>query len=178
MGCQSEVNIGDNLTFSICTHDPDTGVLTNADGNPTYRIYEDDTATAIANGTMATLDAGTTTGFYVKKIACSSPTYTAGKSYSIYIEATVDSEKGGICYGFKARDKDISVADIIAGIADGSYDLKEMMRIMFSVLSGTTTGGGTTSLTFKDPTGAKDRVTATVDASGNRTVITLDATDV
>ena len=103
MGCQSEVKIGDNLTFSITTHDPDTGVLTDADSAPTWRLYEDETGTAIANGTMAKLDDTNTTGFYTELLACTAANgYENGKTYTVYVEATVDSDKGGISYGFKA----------------------------------------------------------------------------
>jgi hypothetical protein len=69
---------------------------------------------------------------------------------------------------------DISVADIIAGVADGSYDLQEMMRIMFAALSGKSSGGGTVTLKFRDSGDAKDRISATVDATGNRSAVTLD----
>ena len=53
MGCPAQVTISENLVFSITTHDPDTGVATDADAVPTYRIYEDETSTAIATGSMA-----------------------------------------------------------------------------------------------------------------------------
>ena len=103
MGCQSEVDIGDNLTFSVCTHDPDTGVLTDADAVPDYRVYEDETGTAILTGSMAKLDDANTVGFYTELIACTAANgFEDGKSYTIYIEATVDSDTGGICYGFRA----------------------------------------------------------------------------
>lgn len=103
MGCQAEVAVGDNLTFSITTHDPDTGVLTDASANPAYRIYEDETATPILTGTMAVLDTANTTGFYTEQIACTAANgFEIGKSYTIYIEATVDGDKGGIAYTFKA----------------------------------------------------------------------------
>ena len=103
MGCPTGVKIGDNLVFSICCHDPDTGVLTDADGLPTYRVYEDETATAILTGTMTKLDDGNTTGFYTELIECTAANgFENGKSYTAYIEATVDSDTGGICYGFKA----------------------------------------------------------------------------
>jgi hypothetical protein len=71
--------------------------------------------------------------------------------------------------------ENISVADIIAGIADGSYDLQEMMRVIFAVCSGKSDGGGTATLHFRNSADNKNRVTATVDADGNRTAITLDA---
>jgi len=103
MGCQSEVQIGENLTFSICTHDPDTGVLTDADDAPIYRVYEDETAVPILTGTMAILDDVNTTGFYTELIACTLVNgFEPERSYTIYIEATVDGDTGGICYGFRA----------------------------------------------------------------------------
>jgi hypothetical protein len=104
MGCQSEVTLGDNLTFSVCTHDPDTGVLTDADSAPTYRIYEDETGTPILTGSMAKLDDAGTTGFYTEQIACTAANgFENDKTYTIYIQATVDSDTGGICYGFLCR---------------------------------------------------------------------------
>jgi hypothetical protein len=101
MGCQAAVVLGNKLTFSICTHDPDTGVLTDADAAPAYRIYEDETATAILTGTMAKLDDANTTGFYTEQVTCSAANgFETGKSYTVYITATVDSDTGGIPYGF------------------------------------------------------------------------------
>ena len=101
MGCQTQVTLGSNLTFTITTHDPDTGVLTDADAAPTYRVYEDETATAILTGTMTKLDDANTTGFYSELIACTAANgFEVNKSYNIYITATVDSDTGGISYGF------------------------------------------------------------------------------
>ena len=66
------------------------------------------------------------------------------------------------------------VAGIIAGIADGSYDLQEMMRVIFAACACKSTGGGTSNLKFRDGADSKDRIAATVDANGNRIAITLD----
>jgi hypothetical protein len=105
MGCPTEVEIGDSLVFSVCTHDPDTGVLTDADSAPSYRVYEDETGTAILTGSMAKLDDANTAGFYTESIACTSANgFESGKTYTVYIAATVDSDTGGISYGFKAYD--------------------------------------------------------------------------
>lgn len=68
----------------------------------------------------------------------------------------------------------ISVADIIAGVADGSYDFQEMMRIIFSACACITTGGGTTTVKSRDSADSKDRITMTVDTNGNRSVVVLD----
>ena len=105
MGCQSNVELGDNLTFSITTHDPDTGVLTDADSAPAYRIYENETATAILTGTMSKLDDSNTTGFYTELISCSVANgFELNKSYNIYIEAAVGGDTGGISFAFTVSD--------------------------------------------------------------------------
>ena len=102
MGCPSQVVIEDTCVFSICTHDPDTGILTDADSAPSYRVYEDETSTPILTGTMSKLDDVNTTGLYTEAIACTADNgFEVGKTYTIYIEATVDSDTGGICYGFQ-----------------------------------------------------------------------------
>jgi len=71
---------------------------------------------------------------------------------------------------------DITVAEIIAGIADGTYDLQEMMRLIFAASCAKVSGGGTTTIVFRDGADSKNRITATVDANGNRTTTILDGT--
>lgn len=103
MGCQGEVVLGESLAFSITCHDPSTGILTDADGAPIYRIYENETATAILTGSMVKLDDVNTTGFYSGMVACTTANgFEDGKSYTIYIEATVNADTGGISFGFRA----------------------------------------------------------------------------
>jgi len=113
MGCPAECVIGDDLVFTVTTHDPDTGILTDADGAPTYRVYEDETGAAILNGSMAILDNANTTGFYSELIACTAANgFEDGLTYSIYIEATVDADTGGISFGFKAKDPPATQAQV------------------------------------------------------------------
>lgn len=184
MGCQSEVTIGSNLTFSITTHDPDTGVLTDADAAPTYRVYEDETGAAILNGTMTILDNANTTGFYTELIACTLGNgFENNKSYNIYIEAVVDGDTGGISYGFRAmtapNDPTAAAvsAAVWAAVMEGGHTFADAMRIVLAVLAGESTGGGTATISFRDVADAMNRVQATVDANGNRTAIgTLDGT--
>lgn len=66
---------------------------------------------------------------------------------------------------------DITVADIIAGIADGALDLQEMMRIILSALVGKTNTNGTI---FRDSGDSKNRIVATLDVNNNRTNMVLD----
>lgn len=88
-------NIDDYLTFSCNTHNPDTSVSADADGEPTYRIYEDETAAPILTGTLSLLDDANTTGFYSERIQLTAANgFEAGKCYTVRISATVSGLAG------------------------------------------------------------------------------------
>ncbi|RKZ09464.1 hypothetical protein DRQ25_06300 [Candidatus Fermentibacteria bacterium] len=94
--------IDDYLTFSCNTHDPDTGVATDAASAPTYRIYEDETASAILTGSTAKIDDGNTIGFYTERIQLTAANgFEKGKSYTVYIAATVDGDAGTMSHNFQ-----------------------------------------------------------------------------
>lgn len=63
-----------------------------------------------------------------------------------------------------------------AKVIEGAVTATEMVRGFASVLLSKASGLETTSATYRDIGDTKDRVTATVDASGNRTAITRDLT--
>jgi len=167
MGCPAEVEIGSNLVFSICTHDPNTGVLTDADSAPSYRVYEDETATAILTGSMAKLDDANTTGFYTESITCTSGNgFETGKTYTVYIEATVDSDTGGISYGFKAYDR--RKADVTAVNTDTTA-ASNLSKSAGTIVQGTVSHdnvAATTTVFYSD-----DITEATADHYNGRIVI-------
>jgi hypothetical protein len=68
-----------------------------------------------------------------------------------------------------------ALLDRAAGVETG-YTLRQAMRLLLSVLAGKASGLGTTTAVFRDMADSKDRVTATVDADGNRSAVTRDAT--
>ena len=59
-------------------------------------------------------------------------------------------------------------------VFESTLTLKNMIRCMFSALCGKSAGGNTSTLTFRDYNDSKNRISATVDSSGNRTAITVD----
>jgi hypothetical protein len=142
MGCPTKCVIGDNITFSVTTHDPDTGVLTDADSEPTWRLYEDETETPILTGSMAKLDDANTAGFYTETVACTAGNgFEDGKTYTVYIEATVDSDTGGICYAFKAVAASPTLAEL-TGIADApaTPTLNQAVMLLYMWLRNNTQG--------------------------------------
>lgn len=53
--------------------------------------------------------------------------------------------------------------------------LRQALRLVVAATGGTVSGAGTTTITFRNAlSDTKDRITATVDSSGNRTAITYD----
>ena len=94
--------IDDYLTFGCNTHRFDTGAATDADGVPTYRIYEDETASPILTGSTALLDSVNTAGFYSERVQLTAANgLEKGKTYTIYITATVNSVEGTLSHSFQ-----------------------------------------------------------------------------
>lgn len=63
-------------------------------------------------------------------------------------------------------------------VIESGYTAAEILRLLASVMAGKSSGGSTGAATvaFRDLGDTKDRVTAAVDGSGNRTTVTRDAT--
>jgi hypothetical protein len=70
----------------------------------------------------------------------------------------------------------ISVANILAATVEGSTTLVQALRLLNSALGGKASGLETTTAVYRDVGDTKDRITATVDADGNRSAVTLDLT--
>ena len=60
---------------------------------------------------------------------------------------------------------------------EGTYTLKDAIRIILAFAAGKVSGGGTASIKFRSTGDDVDRIQATVDAYGNRTAVTLNPND-
>lgn len=119
MSYRGSWKIDDLLTFYATTHDPSTGAVTDADSVPTYRVYEDETATPILTGSMALLDDANTVGFYSEQITLSAANgLEKGKSYTIRISATVGGVTGTIEQPFQIE----AEVDITQSAIDAVWD--------------------------------------------------------
>ena len=116
--------LDDSLVFTVTTHQFDTGELVDADSPPSYRVYEEETSTPILTGAMALLDGSNTSGFYSEEIVLSAANgFEAGKTYSIYVTAEVDSVVGGTSASFKVSDiipANIKQVNDVEVVGDGS----------------------------------------------------------
>jgi hypothetical protein len=72
-----------------------------------------------------------------------------------------------------------AVADALldrANAIETAWTVRKVLRIIAAACGGKLSGAGTSTNTIRDILDAKDRITATVDADGNRTAVTLDGT--
>jgi len=67
-----------------------------------------------------------------------------------------------------------ALLDRAAGVETGQT-FRQAMRLMLAALCGKASGLATTTAVYRDTNDAKNRISATVDADGNRSAVTLDA---
>jgi hypothetical protein len=89
-------------------------------------------------------------------------------SYVVVEEAVYDRDYAAAAPGY--------VATVFDAVVEGSTTVRQLLRAFASALASKVSGAGTTTIVFRDIGDTKDRITATVDASGNRSAITLDLT--
>lgn len=76
-----------------------------------------------------------------------------------------------------ATDAAQEIADALLDRANGvetGYTPRQALRLVLAALAGKLSGAGGTSIAIRDVNDAKDRITATVDASGNRQAVSYD----
>lgn len=127
-------------------------------------------ATLEADGTM-NLTSSAASGAIFSVTANSSGLLSVGVSLTAL--AFMDADAGGATplspegLAFEMLDNQ----DVETG-----YSLRESLKLMLSAMAGKLSGAGTSTVTIRNVTDTKDRITATVDTNGNRTSITTDVT--
>ncbi len=69
-----------------------------------------------------------------------------------------------------------AVDEILDEVIEGSLTMRQALRVILSALAGKSSGGGTATIKFRNLADDGDRITATVDAGGNRTAISISGT--
>jgi len=75
-----------------------------------------------------------------------------------------------------AQDAKLTAVDAQLSNIEGTYSHQEAMRLMMSAMMGKLLGADTSTVDIYDTSGAKIRITASVDMHGNRTLVLLDET--
>jgi len=167
-----------------------TGALATPTTGPAGVLYVDGTADA------ATV---TITGSNPYKWSVTLPSLTAGQRVDMYITGTiatiatagfVASEQADTALASEVKtdtaailadtgtDGVVLTAAAVDAILDevvvGTYTMRQLLTVMSAALAGKLSGGGTTTLTFRGIDDASNVIVATVDASGNRSAVTIN----
>jgi len=141
----------------------------DCDAAPTFEVYEDETGTAIATGSMAKLNDAGTTGFYSELLTLSTGNgYEIGKSYSILMECAVSTttrqgtDTWDVVADIESLVDDIGVAGAgltdLGGMSTGMKaevnteadtaltDYDATILSDFGIISGTADSGSTTTI--------------------------------
>ncbi len=86
--------------------------------------------------------------------------------------SVVETVGSGLSAG---QDAKLTNIDDLLSTIEGTLDHREVMRLLLAVLAGKVNGAGTGTENFRDQADSKNRVVSTVDSSGNRTNVVLDA---
>lgn len=68
-----------------------------------------------------------------------------------------------------------AILDLTSGVETG-MTMRQTLRVVLAALAGKLSGAATDNIIIRDTNDSKDRISAAVDSSGNRTAITLDVT--
>lgn len=104
-----------------------------------------------------------------------SPFVSTLGSYNVRIEMRVSNLIDIIATnGGGGGGGEIDPASLWSHPIDGLFTAEQVMRLMASALAGVLSGAGTDRVIIQSLDGTKDRITARVDAVGNRTEVELD----
>jgi len=177
-----------NLTGSVASVTGAVGSVTGAVGSVTGNVGGN------VVGSVASVTAGVTlAASAVQAIwdALTSALTTAGSIGKLLVDninATISSRlasasislSGGAVTVGTNNDKTgyrlsaTGVDDVLDEVVEGSVTLRQSMRLANAANAGKASGMGTTSVTIRDLSDSLNRISATVDADGNRTAVTLD----
>ena len=95
-------------------------------------------------------------------------------NFAVEVKTKTETEAATDIEATVAALNDISVSDILTAVIEGTITFEQMMKIFLARMAGKASGGGTTSIAFRDLADSKDRIAMTVDVDGNRSAVTLD----
>lgn len=106
--------IDDALTFAASVHNS-TGAAVAADGSVYWRVYENETGTALLNGTMTRIDSTNFPGTYTEAITLSAANgFEVGKQYTVAVKAGVEGVTGEMTHNFQIESFSNYMADVSA----------------------------------------------------------------
>jgi hypothetical protein len=147
-------------------------VGTNLDAAISTRTKPADTQAAVTNVGTVTGAVGSVTG------AVGSVTGNVGGNVTGSVGSIAAGGITAASIATGAIDADALAADAVdeildEAIGDSTLTMRQVLKLVAAALGGKSSGGGTTSITFRDVADSANVIVATVDTSGNRSGVTL-----
>lgn len=165
------------VNFKFTTRNINSVPATFSGGSLT--IYKDSGTTNTNSGVTLTTDLNGLTGFNNVNISLASNInfYSTGSDYHIVVlsgSVSGTSVVGELIECFSIRNRAVELLQT-DGIETG-YSLRDAIRLILAASAGKLSGAETTQIYIRDPNDTKNRISATVSASGNRTSVAYDLT--
>ena len=168
------------IDFMFPTHKSDGTPITFA-GTPVVKVYKGNaTGTEVATGVTLTVDFDGVTGLNHVRIDTSAAAfYAIANDYSVVITAgTVDGVNvvGTVLATFSIENRygDLSASGLDSVVVEAGLNARQALSVIAAAVAGKLSGAATTEVVIKAAEeGLTTRITATVDADGNRTALTL-----
>ena len=131
---------------------------------PTIKIWDATNDSQVVSTAMTEIDDTETSGWYKYSFTANTPTI----DYVYYID-------GGATLAASERYASGSSAGLgLTTEVESTITLGEMLRVMFSWMTGLSSGGGSDLVQSRDYLNSKPRVSMWADERGNRSKVTLD----
>jgi hypothetical protein len=162
------------------------GTIAGRDGIGEFEVLATDLNTGVASVVGAvgsvTGSVGSVVGLTAANLDVAVSTRLAAASYT----APLDAAATRAALGLAAANLDTQLGAlptaaenataVLDEIIEAALSLRQAMRLCIAAMGGKASGLETTTAVYRDSADTKDRITATVDANGNRTAVTLDLT--
>lgn len=160
------------------------GTIAGRDGIGEFEVLATDLNTGVASVVGAvgsvTGSVGSVVGLTAANLDVAVSTRLAAASYT----APLDAAATRAALGLAAANLDTQLGAlptaaenataVLDEIIEAALSLRQAMRLCIAAMGGKASGLETTTAVYRDSADTKDRITATVDANGNRTAVTLD----
>ena len=163
-----------SASFSITTNTPDGQLLASGTGTASFSIATGTSAlTASLNGTGTAAFAVSVATTQLD--AQASIIGSAAISFSGSLSPHARANLSAAILPYTDLSPEALALAVWNGLPlEGTLSAADIQRVVLSAMAGKATGGGGSTITFRDQADTKDRITAAVDGTGNRSSVTLN----
>ena len=97
-------------------------------------------------------------------------------AYDGSIDYVMRADGGAALLDYERYNFVSNAEDVFDRVVEGTMSYAEMFRVVYAFAANISGGGGTPVNNFRDLANGKDRISANVDANGNRLAVVVDGT--